>query len=350
MNNLPLYKIVIDPNNKSGVFAISLVDEPAIEVDWIKLSKQIQMEFSANQDKQMLFGPILIPNKRIYRKDDNGFEYEIMFDEETISLISQKYNKEKINDNFNFQHSNRKVNAYLIENWITDNPDKSQKYGFELPVGTWFGGVKVDDKKFWDEEVKSDKVKGFSVEIAADVELVNLNNNKNKKQLNFMEIKRKDGVVIYYDGELKVGTPLFIDKELTESAPEGEHELEDGTIVVITNGLISEIKEEVISEEETIEEEEMTSTTSLTSENVLELVSPLFEEMRSVHTEILSKIAELESKLTELNSNEEVSQLKSEVEKLSKMAGADSITKKVDINKSKLEDRLNQKVNYFSKY
>ena len=69
---IPTYRIVVNPDDeKTGVYAVSLVDEPAIEVDWIKLSKDIKdFEFSVNKDKQMLFGPLLIPNKLIYRRDE----------------------------------------------------------------------------------------------------------------------------------------------------------------------------------------------------------------------------------------------------------------------------------------
>jgi hypothetical protein len=177
---IPTYRIVVNADDeKTGVYAVSLVDEPAIEVDWIKLSKQvIEFEFSVNKDKQMLFGPLLIPGKLIFRRDEKGNEYNIVFDEETIQTIADKYNENKLNDVFNFQHSDKKVEAALLQNWITGEIDKSQEYGFTLPKGTWFGGVKVKDENFWMTEVKTDKVKGFSVEIMAGTELVEMSKVK----------------------------------------------------------------------------------------------------------------------------------------------------------------------------
>ena len=173
---IPTYKIVVNPDDETtGVYAVSLVDEPAIEVDWIKLSRHIvEFEFQANKDKQMLFGPLLIPNKLIFRRDSDGNEYNILFDEDTIQIIADKYNENKLGDIFNFQHSNKKVEAVLLQNWITGEIDKSKEYGFELPKGTWFGGVKVKDEKFWLEEIKTEKVKGFSVEIKAGTELIEM--------------------------------------------------------------------------------------------------------------------------------------------------------------------------------
>ena len=67
---LPTYRIKLQPNEETAVYAVSLVDSPAIEVDWIKLSKEIQMQFASNADKQMLYGPLLIPGKLIYRVDE----------------------------------------------------------------------------------------------------------------------------------------------------------------------------------------------------------------------------------------------------------------------------------------
>jgi hypothetical protein len=176
---IPTYRIIVNPDDeKTGVYAVSLVDTPAIEVDWIKLSKEIvDFEFSVGKDKQMLFGPLLIPNKLIYRRDEKGNEYNIMFDEDTIQTIADKYNENKLGDIFNFQHSDKKVNASLLQNWITGSVDKSKEMGFDLPKGTWFGGVKVKDEKFWSEEVKTEKVKGFSVEITAGTELVKMSVN-----------------------------------------------------------------------------------------------------------------------------------------------------------------------------
>ena len=343
MNKLPLYRIVVNPNDESGVYSVSLVDEPAIEVDWIKLSKMIEVKFSANKDKQLLYGPLLIPDKMIYRRDDNGNEYNIVFDKETIELIADKYNKNKFNDVFNFQHSDKMVEAYLKENWIVGQIDKSQNYGFELPEGTWFGAVKVEDQNFWNDYVSNGEVKGFSVELKCDVELVELSaHNKINININLMEIKRKDGVVIYYDGELGVGTQLFLDPEMTQLAPEGEHELEDGSVVVIdAEAKIVEVtssEEEVVEEEMATEEEVVVEPTTekLTNEEVLTIVQPLFDEFKNAYAELEAKVAELEAKLTEAKKVEE--ELSTKIETLSKTAGADTITKKDDRSEKQLKN------------
>lgn len=362
-NKIPLYKIKVNPEDESGVYMVSLVDFPAIEEDWIKLSKQIEIKFSADKDRQLLYGPLLIPNKMIYRRDEKtGYEYNIMFDEEVIEIIAEKFNKNKFNDQFNFQHSDQMVNAYLKENWLIENPDKSKKYGFDLPDGTWFGAVKVEDKEFWDKYVKGEEVKGFSVEIKADAELVELSHNKINKNTementNLGMVKRDDGVEIYFDGEeVGVGTPLFLDPEMTEKAPEGEHTLENGVKVILdAEGKIVEIIEK---EEEVVEEEMSEETTDEVKEveeelsfeeKVMSVVQPLFDQFVAQNAELVNKLTELETKFAE-KGEEMATELKSQIEELSKMAGAETITKKSDDRKIKLEEELSSRINTIRKF
>lgn len=353
-NKLPTYKIVVNPEDeKTGVYAVSLVDEPAIEVDWIKLSKQIvEFEFSANKDKQMLFGPLLIPNKLIYRRDENGNEYNIVFDEETIQIIADKFNENKLGDVFNFQHSNKKVEAVLLQNWITGELDKSKEMGFELPKGTWFGGVKVKDENFWLNEVKTEKVKGFSVEIMAGTELIEMTTEVDKNKINLMEVKTRDGLTLTWDGDAAVGKDIFIILEDGTKSPlaDGEYELEDGTKIVAQGGKVAEI----ISAEAPVAEE-MQEPVAAPSVDVLETVKPLIEELRGIIAELSTRIDKLENVETVVEeSNDEenyskIKELEEKVEALSKMAGAPSITKKSDkeIEAEKRENAILEKIMFY---
>lgn len=335
---LPTYKIVVNPDDsETGVYAVSLVDEPAIEVDWVKLGKIEELFFSANQDKQMLFGPLLIPNKLIYRRDPNGNEYNIVFDEETIQTIADKYNENKLGDVFNFQHSDRKVEAVLLQNWITGATDKSQDYGFALPKGTWFGGVKVKDEQFWMAEVKTDKVKGFSVEIMAGTQLIEMTaDTVDKNKIDLMEAKTKDGLTLTWEGDAAVGTDIFIILEDGSKAPlaDGEYELEDGSKIVAQGGKVAEI----IAAEAPANSEDMADVPAApaapATTDVLAEVMPIFEELRGIIAELSTRLDKLEN----VETTEEVAtadlakieELEKKVEMLSTMAGAPSITKKDD--------------------
>ena len=331
---LPTYRIVVNPDdNETGVYGISLVDEPAIEVDWIKLSKELEdIFFSAQKDKQMLFGPLLIPDKLILRRAENGDLYNIVFDKDTIQTIADKYNENGNNKAFNFQHSNKVVDAVLLQNWITGSADKSQDYGFSLPEGTWFGGVKVKDEGFWLNEVKSEKVKGFSIEIKAETELIKMTTEKVEKNKNIklMDYKTKDGLTLQWDGDAAVGTDVALLLEDGTSVPcdNGTYELENGTKIVVADGKVGEI----IAAEDMAETAPVAPTTTNGPSNE-ELVT-MFDELRGVIAELSSRLDALEN--VEPTTEEEatyskVKELEEKLNAISEKAGASSIKVKSDL-------------------
>lgn len=243
--NIPIYDLGIDPlDDSKGVSFISLVDEPAIMVDFIKLAKeQAVLKFKA-ADKGLLYGPFLIPDMLIYRHDDKLGEYYIRFKKEQIELIANKFNKDRNSNNINFQHSNKMVQAFVAQNWIIeDNQDNSNKYGFDLPVGTWFGSVKVDDLEFWNTAVVGEEVKGFSVEVAADMTLALSKNKQTQMENNEIKLASAnlvDGTPIYFDGTLAQDTLVFSDEAMTVPAVDGDYELENGDAIKVAGGKVAE--------------------------------------------------------------------------------------------------------------
>lgn len=165
---LPIYRIDIEDFDDSGVDFISLVDEPAIELNWLKFSKQSKIKFSVDKDKQIITGPFLIPDKKIYRNDEMGVmgEYYAYFTKETIFKIVKKFNRNNFNKNINFQHGDNFVDGVIFENFITSK-EKKVDLGYEVPEGTWIGSVYIEDQKFWNNFIKTGELKGFSVEIAS---------------------------------------------------------------------------------------------------------------------------------------------------------------------------------------
>ena len=124
--------------------------------------------FAALDEKQMLIGPLMKPNKLIPRIDEDGNEYYVYFTAETIRKLSYKMMKDKLIDSVNIEHdnSNRVDDAYLVESWLVEDPatDKSRRYGFEPVIGEWFAMYKIDNIDIWNDYVKTGLVKGFSVE------------------------------------------------------------------------------------------------------------------------------------------------------------------------------------------
>jgi hypothetical protein len=345
MRELPIYDIKLTDDSQ-GVGFISLVDEPAIGVDWIKLSKQAQLSFKVDKEKQLLYGPFLIPNKLIYRHDEKMGEYYVRFSSEEIEKIATKFNEDLNNKNINFQHTDQKVEAFVASNWLIDGgQDKSQNMGFELPEGTWFGAVKVKDEAFWTDKVKTDEVKGFSVEILADLEL-QLKNKEQKmeKQIKLGTAVLKDGVTVYWDGEFGMGTAIFIDEALTQPAPDADHVLEDGTIVTTKDGKVVEIQVSSVEEdaskkkkEEEMIEGEPTTSMAITAEEVSSMIDSRFSELMDEITRLKELVGQKDENMNEFKKEVE--------EKFSTTAATKSITKaepKQDDKFSKVEARIKE--------
>ena len=170
---MKLFELVIDPEakgNKDGVFAISLVNNPAIKENFIALSEEgkgLEVKFNAiDEDKQLLIGAALIPDKQILRIDDDGNEYYVFFKKETIREAAELFLMRNHQHEHTLEHSKKINNLTVVESWVKDSThDKSNAYGFsDLPVGTWFVSVKVNDRAIWNNYVKTGKVKGFSIE------------------------------------------------------------------------------------------------------------------------------------------------------------------------------------------
>lgn len=176
MDKLPVYQIVVEEDDDTGIALISLVDDPAISMKGMAFSNKSSMSFKEVGDKQVIVGPALIPDMRIYREDDKYGKYYVTFSKETIEKMVEKFNKYGSNRKINIDHSNQMVDAFIMEDWIVEDSvyDKSRKYGFEVPVGTYMIMVKIEDTSFWNEEVKGNGKFGFSIEGLLGQQLVSL--------------------------------------------------------------------------------------------------------------------------------------------------------------------------------
>ena len=165
---MKLYELLIDENDLllSGVNAISIVENPAIQSDFIALADQKPILLAeVDKDRQILMGAALIPSKPIYRKDGDE-EYYVYFSKETIAKTAEAFFRNNNQNNATLEHAEVLDNMTVFESWIVEDPDfdKSKKYGLEVPAGTWMVSMKVDDKDVWDNYVKDNKVFGFSIE------------------------------------------------------------------------------------------------------------------------------------------------------------------------------------------
>jgi len=165
-DKLPVFELQVDEADDSGIRLISIVENPAIEVKGYAFSESNYYEFQEVEDEQIIIGAALVPNKKIYQEDEKLGPHFVTFTKEGIRKIVEKFNKTGSNRRINVEHTNEMVNAYILEDWIVEDEvyDKSRKYGFEVPVGTYMISVKVDDTDFWQEKVRGENKFSFSIE------------------------------------------------------------------------------------------------------------------------------------------------------------------------------------------
>lgn len=162
---MKIVELVLDDNEESGIEAISIVESPAIESDFVALKSDEVKLAEVDTEKKILMGALLIPNKPIYRKTE-GEEYYIYFSKDTVLKASQRYLTNGYQGNSTLEHSDNLQGLTLVESWIVEDDkfDKSRKYDMNVPIGTWMGTVKVNNEEVWNDYVKTGKVKGFSIE------------------------------------------------------------------------------------------------------------------------------------------------------------------------------------------
>jgi len=165
--------------------AISLVTDPAIEVDFIYLNKSKSNLVLAKTDNEqrLLVSPALIPNKQIYRFDaETNQEYYVYFTEETVKKASYMYLKHQNNNNATIQHEESTTGVHTVESWIVQDTDmdKSKLYGFDVPKGTWFVTMKIENDEVWNR-IKEGELKGLSIEGYFVDKMETLGKSKKKK-------------------------------------------------------------------------------------------------------------------------------------------------------------------------
>ena len=164
---MEVYELFIEEDSEfSGVEAISIVEEPAIEADFVALKVHKMQMAEVNAEKRILMGPALIPNKKIYRRSEAGDEYYIFFSEDTVRKASQLFLSKGNQNNSTLEHQYQLKGMSVVESWIVEDEkkDKSALYELNMPKGTWMVSVKVNNEEVWEEFVKTGKVKGFSIE------------------------------------------------------------------------------------------------------------------------------------------------------------------------------------------
>jgi len=176
---MKVYEAVFNEGKTEGVYALSVVENPAMEDMWIALNEHPQkIELATVSDeKRLLLGAALIPNKKIYRNID-GNEFYITFKEDTIEKLAHSFFKNQNNNNSSLEHEVKLNGMSVVEGWIVEDPDndKSKAYGKTYEKGTWVTMMKVDNDDVWNK-VKSGEVKGFSIDALLSLKPLELSKN-----------------------------------------------------------------------------------------------------------------------------------------------------------------------------
>ena len=208
-----IVELLLDEGSlQAGIQAISVVESPAIEEDFVALKEEARVELKTiDKEKRLLMGAALIPNKPIYRRNGED-EYYIYFSQDTVRKASELF---FINGNQNkatLEHQMDVQGTSVVESWIIEGEqDKSRMYGMELPVGTWMVSMKILNDELWEGYVKSGKVKGFSIE-GYFVDKVEASKVDPQEQEAEKKLKEIEDVILSALGSVKLGS----EKELSQ--------------------------------------------------------------------------------------------------------------------------------------
>lgn len=183
-----IYKVGID----SETYAISLVESPAIEETLVALEEQKPIKVQlADEEKYMVYSAVLVPEKPIYRRNEDGDEFYIEFTKESIEKMAQEYLMNYRQNEITLDHATMANDITLVESWIKTDmyKDKSVAIGLseDLPIGTWIAGLKVNQIDAWNR-IKNGELRGFSVESMISLEEF----SKQEQNTNNMNIETND--------------------------------------------------------------------------------------------------------------------------------------------------------------
>lgn len=308
MKKLKKYSVVADD---SEIYAISLVEEPAIEVDYVAFDKDKETKPNLKfiEDKQnekfMILGPALVPDKNIYRNYD-GNEFYVSFSAECIEKLSHNFVKNCYGAGcFTKDHESFAQGCTLAESWIkTSENDKSVDYGFDCPIGTWFVAAKIDSIELWDS-IKKGERKGFSIESWVDLEEIIENKDKkendmSKQKTNLETMEVNDGFWEKLKGIIAeaMGTSTD-DKTVEDAVEEAKAEADPVEEVVEAEEQMPEVPVEEVAQDVIDTVEEGAETTETAAEDLQTVVDKLQEEvdaLKAENAELLKKNQKMSKK------------------------------------------------------
>ena len=288
-----IFKLIVDLDDETGLTFNALVDRPAHNKKLLAFGKDSQPTYMAFDDsKRMITGVAISANQLIYRFDKDLGEYYVYFEPKEIEKMVLKMSRQQLLSSVNLMHDDKKVvdKITFLEGYFIDDKKRPPVENQNVQNGSYVMTYYVEDEALYNE-IRGGKYVGYSVEGLFDQVQINIKTNKKqtmKKTLKdlvfgkqtFAEATTVDGVVLSYEGELEVGTAVFVtDTEGNQiAAPEGSHVLEDGrTIIVDADGIVVEVMEA-----EAVVEEQAEVTESLSRDEVVEALQKMNAKFKAL--------------------------------------------------------------------
>ena len=313
---LKCYDVAFD----SDVYCISLVQDPAIEVNYVALSKEKPLQILLEkEDKHIIVGCALVPDKPIYRRDGDE-EFYIQFSAETIEKLAHNYLANDRVYSFSTDHKDVADDVYIIETWLkTSENDKSKDYDLDVPIGSWLVMAKVENDEIWNR-IKEGELQGFSIEAIVDLKEINnkIKNNmaKENKDTKLEAIEIDDSFWTKLRGILSeaLGKPEE-SKEVEETVGEIVDEMEKG----------AGPKDE---EPKVVEQAEDGITAAVANEAVMDVVESVNEVTATPAESVDALQAVIDGLQEEIaKKDEEIESLKKQNQKLSKQPSTKPVVK-----------------------
>ena len=193
---MDIIELFIDEEDEvSGIDAISVVENPAIEEDFIALKNQEFNLAEVDKEKRILMGAALVPNKPIFRRSGEN-EYYIYFSRETVRKASELFFIRGNQSRSTLEHDIPLNGLTVVESWIVESDqDKSRQYNMNVPIGTWMVSMKVLNEDIWENYVKTGKVKGFSIEAYFTDKMERPQDKSVKDDLSAIEEEEKQFII-----------------------------------------------------------------------------------------------------------------------------------------------------------
>ena len=315
---MKIVELILD-EEQDGVYAISLVESPAIQENFIALSKEHKIEFK-EVERNLILGAVLIPDMLIDRKSKEGEIFQIFLSGKTITKVAHKYMMQGNQSNTTLQHKTDVKGVTVVETWLKEDAvhDKSVKYGFDYPINTWLVSMYVENEEI-KKQIISGEIKGFSIEgiFKEAEEKLTLNKlemeykqilNKVKAllqmEVKLEQVKLVDGVTTLEAEAFEAGYSVgIVTEEGAIPAPVGEYETTDGMIIVVeVEGQISEIKTKEATPEEVVEPEMgavKKTVETVSKETFFESVKVEIETLENENKKLKAELSALKVELSE---------------------------------------------------